>query len=340
MHTEDENMIIQCLKNKLGGNMDARGLTYEGFAETASSYLFRFMQKTNSFPKTKQVLVKLFKSNHCVDLATNPTENSYNFLVYLNRIVSDNPHIAIPKQIAILPELNGIVKEWVDGDSLQELMRRGGRFAPKEKRRILEAHFRNIGEAIGFLHLKTYDQSRCSAKLHMDRKLENLCKSIKQLRFNLYSKQLRRALEYVKQTNSKISWNLVGTSWVHGDFVHSNILVTNQGRIGILDFSDSRFDSPLFDISRFMVRTIIDFGYMPNRFSKQYLLELNESFLQGYSSLFGKEISNDLLMFYSIFNIIQSISSAYTRDFRLFFRNNSAITLLNRYLQACKAECY
>jgi tRNA A-37 threonylcarbamoyl transferase component Bud32 len=340
MHIENETSIVRYLMDELSNNIDARELVYLGCAETGNSYLFRFMVKAASITKAKQILVKLFKSNQCMDLPSNPSENSYNFLMHLCKISSDNSEIVIPKPIAILPELNGLAKEWLVGDSLRELMRLSGRFSSNGSRRILEAHFRNVGEAIGFLHSKTYDQSRCSAKLHMDRKLENLSKSIEQLRFNIYLKHIKRAVEYVKQTNSNISWNRVGTSWVHGDFVHSNILVTAQGQIGILDFSDSRFDSPLFDVSRFMLRTIIDFGYMPNKFSKQSLLELNRSFLRGYLSLFGKEIPEDLFMLYSIFNLIQFISPAYTSDVHLFLRNNYSLILLKKYMQACKAEGY
>lgn len=339
MHSGSET-IVQYLKNKLSSNLEAKGLTYLGFTETNSSYLLRFMEKPNSVLKTKKVVVKLFKSNQCIDLPCNPSDNSYNFLSYLSEITSNNSCIVIPKPLARLPELNGVAKEWVEGTNLRELMRLGGLFVSKESRRTLKTHFRKVGEAMGFLHLKTYDQNRHIAKLHMNRKLENMSKSIEHLRLNYNSRYIKQGLEYLKQINSTISWSNIGTSWVHGDFVHSNVLVTDQGQIAILDFSDSRFDFPLFDVSRFMVRTLIDFGYMQHKFSNHFLLELNTSFFQGYLSLFGKKISNDLLLLYSIFNIIQFISPEYTCDFRGFLRNNYAIILLNKYMQACKVEGY
>lgn len=62
-------------------------------------------------------------------------------------------------------------------------------------------------------------------------------------------------------------------AWTHGDLVHSNVLITNQNKVALLDFAESRFDSPYHDISRFTVRTLIDFGYNPLRYPQNVFLD-------------------------------------------------------------------
>lgn len=333
MTTKNKTTVVKYLMEHVKDRLEIeKELSYHGFDETRTSYLLIFTTCKRSAMGVQKIVVKLYKMKRSVDVPCNPSENEYKFLKQLNYVLSDIPQLVIPRPIARLPKINCIIMEWVDGISLQKLMPLGGRFSSEDEKRMLEAYFRNAGKAIGLIQSRTYGQNAGKAKPYMDAKLRSIKKQVQYSYLKNYSKYVERALKCIDEAIPTISWGKVGSAWTHGDFVHSNVLITNEGKIAILDLAESRFDSPYHDISRFTVRTMIDYGYVQHKYSPRYLHGLNHNFLNGYLRSFPHKISDDLLLLYDIFNLLQFISFLYEPCLRSFLslRDWYALFLLRK----------
>jgi len=301
-----------CIKNKritikylIGALRDQleleKELKYYGFDETRTGYVFRFSIITGSAKMHKEIVVKVYKMKRSIDVPRNPSENEYKFLKQLAILSDDIPQLVVPRPIARLTKLNGVVMECVDGISLEKLMPLGRRFSSQGEKRRLEAYFRNVGKVIGLIQARTYSPNASKAKRYMDTKLRRVQKQIWHSHLKK-SKHVKRALMCIYEAISTISLGKIGSAWTHGDFVHSNILITDEDKIAILDLAESRFDSPYHDITRFTVRTMIDYGYLQLKYSPHYLHRLNHNFLNGYLRSFPHKISDGLL-YYITFSI-------------------------------------
>jgi serine/threonine protein kinase len=339
MITKNTTTVVKYLMEHVKDRLEIEEeLSYHGFDETRTSYLFIFTTSKCSVMGVQKIVAKLYKMKRSVDVPCNPSGNEYKFLKQLNYVLFDIPQLVIPRPIARLPKINCIIIEWVDGISLQKLMPAGGRFGSEDEKRMLEAHFRNAGKAIGLIQSRTHGQNAGKAKSYMDAKLRSIKKQAQHSYLKNYCKYIERALKCIDEAIPTISWGKVGSAWTHGDFVCSNILITNEGKIAILDLAESRFDSPYHDISRFTVRTIIDYGYVWHKYSSSYLHGLNHNFLNGYLSSFPHKISDDLLVLYDIFNLLQFISFLYEPCLRSFLslRDWYALFLLRKKcMQMC-----
>lgn len=339
---QSEQEFVNYLQSGLEKKLGANRVIYEGFNERMYNYIFTFNHKTNEKTE-KQILVKiakLSKSNPDIYLPGHwqMSGNSYDSLVYLDKAVPKNSKITIPSPILEFPEVGGFAREWIAGDCLLDFMPMGKRSASEQDHSRLKKQFREVGEAIGILHAKTFDPKRNVAQKPIKKYTENLSNWFSKFKINPYLISTRRALNFVKKQNSNIEWNSVGTSWVHGDLIPANIILTGNGETSIIDMEHSKFDSPMFDISWFMVRTSIDYGWRAHLYSIKFMNELNTQFLQGYISEFREGFNEQLYMLYAVLNILQCIYLEYTTSLVVFMRNTYASLVLNNYLNYCKSK--
>jgi thiamine kinase-like enzyme len=147
-------------------------------------------------------------------------------------------------------------------------------------------------------------------------------------------------MSFIKRAESEINWGLVGTSWIHGDLIPANIIITKNGKISLIDYEHARVDSPLFDASWFYVRTMIDSGWMPHKYSNKYLYELNLAFLEGYLTTFKAEFDEKLFSIYCILNALQCVYVEYNTSIAVFFRNSYAALFIRNYLSWLQKSGY
>jgi RIO-like serine/threonine protein kinase len=332
MNYQDKNSAIKYVLERLKDKLGLEKLSYEGSFESATSYVYKF--KLCSVDTQRRIIVKLYKIGKSIDVDVPSSENESIFLEQLSQYCFDIRDVVIPRPIAYLPEVNGVVREYVDGVNLQKLMSLYGRFSSKNEKRRLIVYFMKVGRVIGLIHARTYKSNTDKPKFYLNAKLERI-KS--QLHYSHLGPPLQQyvddALKCIKDGISVLSSKNCGIVWTHGEFIHSNILITNQHKVALLDFAESRFDSPYHDISRFIVRTLIDYGYNPLRYSTKYLLKLNHVFLKSYLSSFPYRIHDEVLHLYYIFQIIQFISFLYKSNVLnlLSPRDWYALLLLKKY---------
>lgn len=340
---QSEQEFVDYIEKRLKAQLGSNKITYTGFKEKTLNYLFTFNQKTEK--EEKQILVKiakLSKSNPDIYLPGHwqKSGNSYDSIVYLDKIIPENSKIAVPAPILNFPELKGFAREWIAGDCLLDFMHLAERSASDEDHSKLKEQFRNIGEAIGILHTKTYDARGNISQKPTNQYITNLSNWFSRFKINPYTRSIRAALNFAKIQSATIDWDNVSTSWVHGDLIPANIILTKNNKISIIDMEHSKFDSPMYDVSWFMVRTLIDNGYRTHKYSTKYLNELNSQFLQGYLTEFKEDFNQQIFMLYSVLNILQCIYLEYTTSLAVFMRNTYSWILLKNYLNSNKTKAY
>jgi tRNA A-37 threonylcarbamoyl transferase component Bud32 len=339
---ESEQKIVNYLSERLKISLGISELCYLGFEERSFNYLFRF---TETGPQNRKIFVKLSrlaKSDQSVYLPGHwhLSKESFSTLSYLRSAFPQNSKLAVPTPYVEFCKYSGFAREWVEGDCLVNFMPLGRWYASKDSHQKLKSHFRDVGEAIGTLHFKTYDPTRCVAEESVKQYIENLSGWFKKFRFNIYSRAISSAMKFLKQAESEIRWDQVGTSWVHGDLIPANIIITKNGKASLIDYEHSHFDSPLFDTSWFVVRTMIDSGWMPHKYSNRFLNELNLAFISGYKQTFKVNFDEKLFRLYCILNTLQCLYVEYNTSVAVFFRNNYAALFLKNYLDTYKATDY
>ena len=287
---------------------------FEGFREVNCSYILRLklIQENSDLPE--HIYVKLFKKKvPNVNVSYAPFENSYKSMKQLRSLSKIIPSLVVQKPLMMLPEVNAVVMEWVNGTSLTEFMLYSDRFSSEKEKQRLEANFELLGRTMGFIHkqsLSLNDQPKFNDILSLNLShLENLL-------LHSYLKNSRtanHALKYLKNA----SFKNMPTSWVHGDLSPTNVLLTQDNRIVLIDFEHSRFDSPYFDIGSFTVRASIYLGHNPLRFSLSYNNKLINKFLKGYFFSSNQQFSVEILRYFQIFDLLQFILNHFwsSRDY-------------------------
>lgn len=301
------------------------------FTEYEHSYLFKFIISTKSSDVRKSLAVKLYKARKSVDTPFNPSDNSCFFLEKISSFSPEIPQLVVPRSVMKLTELNGFVREWIDGNDLATIMM-GGRSSFNCEKKKLPSYFKKIGEVIGLIHNQTYSSDATSAKSFTISKVAAINRQI----CNSYlknSKYVKRTMTCIEDAISTIAWKNVGVTLTHGDLVHSNIVLPPDGGVALIDFAESRYDLPYHDISRFMVRTMIDYGWVHHRYPSSYIAGLNSRFFEGYLSSMRHKIKSDVFQCFSIFNTLQFISLLYKSGFRSFLsvRDWYALFLLRNH---------
>jgi thiamine kinase-like enzyme len=194
-----------------------------------------------------------------------------------------------------------------------------------------------VGKVIGLIHAKTCEQNAIKPKFYLHMKLEKIKGQLRYSHIGLLRRYIGKTLKCIEDGIPVISPKNYWVVWTHGDLVHGNILITKQHKVALLDFAESRFDSPYHDISRFTVRTLVDYGYNPFKYSTDYLFTLNHVFLKSYLSSFSKKIYDDILHLYYIFQMVQFISLLSKPNAPNFLspRDLYILLLLKKYCTKC-----
>jgi thiamine kinase-like enzyme len=297
---------------------------FEGFREVNCSYILRLrlLQENSDLPE--HIYVKLFKKKvPNVNVSYAPFENSYKSMKQLCNLSKIIPSLVVQKPLIMLPEVNAVVMEWVNGTSLTEFMLYSDRFSSEKEKQRLEANFELLGRTMGFIHNQSLSLNENQPKFN-DILTLNL-NHLQNLLNNSYLKNSRtanHALTYLK----KASFKNIATTWVHGDLSPTNVLLTQDNKIVLIDFEHSRFDSPYFDIGSFTVRASIYLGHNPLRFSHSYNNKLINKFLKGYFFSSNKHFSIEMLRYFQIFDLLQFILNHFwsSRDY-LSYQNLFAL---------------
>jgi tRNA A-37 threonylcarbamoyl transferase component Bud32 len=317
------------LFKQLNDQLNLGKIYYQNFSETRSSYLFR-LRASSLVDAHKELVVKIYKIN-INDSGLNPSENEYHFLKTLNSLSSDIPQLVIPKAIMHIPEVNAVVMEFIHGNNLQGYMPLGERLSSASEKKRLEAYFKYLGNIIGLIHARTYKSNSEKPSTYMNARFNYLKNQVRYSHIGPFKKYVDKGLKCIEEGVSTLSKTGQGITWTHGDLCHSNVLFTPyENKIALIDFAESRFDSPYHDISRFSLRTLLH-GSRPHKYSSRYLQKLNDEFIRGYINSFPYKISRDFFLLYSIFNLIQFISFLYKSEFSELksLRNWYALYLLN-----------
>lgn len=329
---QKEEALAKDFLELLGKHVENKDeLTYLGFNEFRTCFIFRFGIYKTPHKEYPEIFIKIFKREKSEDINRNPSRNEYEFLRQLNLLLSDVPWITIPKPIMLLPKQNGFAMDAVYGTDLHKLTSLyGGRFTSQKQK--LKMYYKNVGKAIGLIQAMTYKPASNKAELYINMELDRILK--KQIRSapRIYLNYIKQAINCVKEAILTFSWENVGIAWTHGDFVHSNIKISEQNRVGIIDFSESRFDSPYFDLSRFTLRTLLNYSPFRIKYSSCFLNELNNDFLKGYELNSVIEFDESLYNIYTIFILLREIDFLFNTNLRYFLspKNWYGLLLLRR----------
>lgn len=315
-----------------------------GYSDSRTCQSFK-LELCDSQLTPRRVIAILYKTRKAEDAIHNPSENVYNSLLKLAQLNArvPVPKLVIPRPIAKLPEMNGVIMEYVDGTTFDTYMRASFKRQSyfKKRRQILTEYFRSAGELIGLIHAETSKPDVANAKFYFESKMEAIKSKIRKSHFNNL-KIFRETLMLLNEVASTISWKRNSCSLIHGDFVHNNLIITADGKIAIIDWAESRLDSPYHDLSRFTVRTILDYGDNP-KCRSNFLTDLNHNFLNSYFCAHKKlKANNELYCFYCIFNTLQFISFL-CEGLRNYLscafikRDLFALFLLNQYIKQLRS---
>jgi thiamine kinase-like enzyme len=326
---QNETAALKYVLERLEDSFPLDKISYQRLkSSTANIYKINF----GSSDTSKKIIVKIYKKNKNLDTDVSSSKNDYNFLNQLSKYCFNISDLLIPRVIMHLPEINCIVMESEDGLSLKEHILLNSRSSSKKEWNKIEVYYMKVGRVIGLIQTRTYKQTSDNSTSYLIKKLERIKTQIKYLRIVPLQQYFRPALRYIEEVS--VSRDL-GIAWTHGDLNPGNILINNQDKVVLLDFAESRFDSPYYDISSFTVRTLIDYGYNPLRYSSYHLQRLNYNFLKGYSSSFPHKISDKIFNYYSILQLIQYNSLLYkSRIFSLVSPRDLYALLVLR--NACK----
>jgi thiamine kinase-like enzyme len=278
---------------------------FEDFREVNCSYILRLRlcQEKNGLPE--HIYVKFFKKKvPNVNVSFAPFENSYKYMKQMSNLTKDIPTLVAQKPLLILPEVNAVVMEWVNGTSLTEFMMYSNRFSSEKEKRVLELNFELLGRTMGLIHNQSLSLGEIPPKFNDILSLN--INHIQNLLIHSYLKNSRivkHALSYLKDASLKNET----TTWIHGDLSPTNVLFTQDNRIVLIDFEHSRFDSPYFDVGSFTVRASIYLGHNPLRFSNGYNNKLINKFLKGYFLSSNQQFSIEMLRYFQIFDLLQFI---------------------------------
>jgi thiamine kinase-like enzyme len=329
------NAINLSMRFGLGQDMKFYDLT-----EYRRSYIYRFKQRDSQYAGDKGLItVKIIKQNQNIGISKNLAENEYKNLETIHKLSGTIHNLVIPKPLKLLRNQNGIIMENVDAASLREVMHGNNWLNSESRSKKLKPIFGDIGRILGTLQLNTYS-SDCS----IDKKKFVIdLRTIETLTRNSFIRRtprvIKQALVRINDAISTVDWAKIGLVWVHGDLIPSNILVTRNGKIGLIDFDKSRFGSPYHDISHFVVRTLLDFSYN-FKYSSKCIGKLNQNFLTEYIRSFPYKLKDNLFWLYCSFNTLQNISFLHSQRItsrhlhpNSILRDRYALSLLNEYLK-------
>lgn len=283
----------------------------------------------------KKVFAILYKIRKAEDAHRNPSENVYNSLLKIARLCYSTSKLVVPRPIAKLPEMNGVIIELISGTTLDRYFPRNY-FCLMKRKQMLAKCFRDLGSAIGMVHAQTGQLGSRNAKLYFELKMESIKNKICGSRLKSL-RTIKKTLRLLDDVASTITWSKNPCSLIHGDLVHNNIIITDDGKIAIIDWAESRMDSPYHDISRFTIRTLLDYSYN-FKSAPNFLTSLNYDFLNSYFNTYKNlTISNKLYYFYCTFNTLQFVSFLYN-DPRNYLslaplRDVVALFLLNQFVK-------
>lgn len=303
---------------------------FAGFAKSTNAYLLKYVVTNESQIEDAVLIAKIYRTKRSIDTTVNPSDNAYLFLTLFYDLSSEITQLVMPKPIMKLTTINGYVREWVEGVTLNSILKISSDF---RNEKIIN-YFKNVGSVIGNFHNKTYCPNAESAESYTILKLKKTRNEIS----NSYlkrSKLINQVMNHLEEEISTISWKNVGLTLTHGDFVHSNILITANGDLSLIDCAESRFDLPYQDVSRFIVRTKIDYGGKPIKHNTKCIDELNRNFLNSYLNSTNYKFSYDIFYYFYIFNIVQFLSIINNRGFNSFFsyRDWYSLSILKKYVE-------
>lgn len=128
--------------------------------------------------------------------------------------------------------------------------------------------------------------------------------------------------------NRQIGQPVVDTGWNHGDFSFENILVLEGGTdVGVVDFLNSPFDTPLIDVGRFMLDAA--YGWWGAGFLPSANWALNAQTLQRHicDAIFGMGLQPTLVRAFTGLAVLRIVPYT-SQPTRMAFLKNAAYRLL------------
>ncbi|MBI2588373.1 aminoglycoside phosphotransferase family protein [Candidatus Berkelbacteria bacterium] len=97
-------------------------------------------------------------------------------------------------------------------------------------------------------------------------------------RKDLLEKRFREVSQFFKTISNQKHFRLV-----HGDFNPSNIILTNEDKVGVIDFSDSMLFHPGFDLGSFL--GVVDFLEADRKLPARWIRKWTRGFVESYFKL-------------------------------------------------------
>lgn len=216
---------------------------------------------------------------------------------------------SIPRPLDYISSLNMVLYEDLKGESFQDML------ASHKNINVLFDKSSDIAKLLYRLHhlpiknKNSFFQGGKQFELSLRRHWAFL---VRKCAPNFYPK-MRYLLDKVWQEKKKQNISSVSCSFtlIHGDFHWGNILLSEQGKIGFLDFGNSRLDDPLIDVASFVVQTESMFRYYCPKKEKLKQKIINQ-FLDTY---FPKKMSPDFEKRLLYFEVNQYLQMAAIHSF-------------------------
>jgi len=190
------------------------------------------------------------------------------------RVCERSPAFRSPRAFEILPDLNALVMEWVEGQRLLDWLATSFHAS--------EATARACGEWLRHFHVLraagTGDAEITTRRHNIETVLAELGPKALAPAF------AERVRAYVAGIGNELVGAAVPVCYSHGDFSASNVLVDREGRVAVLDISRGERPSPVeHDLASFLV-SLEAAPLFPQRWSitRGRVARLQTAFLEAY----------------------------------------------------------
>lgn len=242
-----------------------------------------------------RVYIKLYRNikNLPSEEVSQQVNTDYQTLVYYYNEFKDSDHFGVAKPLFILPEYHILVTLEVLGITIYDMISSRGKFFVSEEYVLqMRNYFKNIGRWLKYFQSLDNSQSEYysidTLVEYMNIRLKILTADSRRHFNALYSEKI---LEYIKKNRELVKTQELYIKSSHNDFNLSNIIIQNDGRVTILDFSKIYKDSFLLDVSRIYHQLYL-ITFKP-QYKESVINELQKALLKG----FGIEHADRLMLF-------------------------------------------
>jgi len=154
--------------------------------------------------------------------------------------------------------------EWLEGTALHRVLSNA-------------AALRGAGAALRTFHAQNAIGLPLRTAQELSRSVLEVARGIAALRPDIK----RQALQLAQRISQSIDDNAAGVATIHGDFYSTQVIVSENGEVKILDFDEAATGNPLIDLGNFLAH--LERGVLNKEITESQAKLASAAFLEGYA---------------------------------------------------------